>query len=240
MGSFSKCKGNPMIKKLSIGLAAALLSSKLYAFIDLNNAIYFSASAGVLQGTFNTAYNDHTDVITQSIANSVLQNGYTAGAGIGYRRICHEQFLFGAELSGNIYSDHASFKSGAATSAFTDKMKIKNNVDLDLLSGILVISSLEAYLKIGLSYAQMTDQLTSPAGFIPSYYKYKSTSNAWGLAAGLGIRKLLTNHLSVFSEYNHHDYGKVVFSTFTNFTADYHHTAKVSDNTITVGASYNI
>src|SRR3989442_556011 len=116
-------------------------------FANPESYFYLSGDAGIYQASFNNKYTDQTDVIPQNIAQSVQQNGYTAGIALGYRKLIASKYIIGAELSGNLDNHMATFQSGASTSAFTDQLKIKNHVNLVFVPGIKLSNFITAYLK---------------------------------------------------------------------------------------------
>jgi len=215
------------------------MASSAYAVVS-NSGFYVSADAGLFQGNFNYNYIDQTDVIQQNISESVQQHGYTEGLAIGYSKLVMQQYLLGGELSGNLDSHSASFQSGASTAAFSDSIKIKNHIDLVFVPGILLTDSLACYLKLGVSSAQLQDNLTSPAGFTPTLTNYNSNKRITGFAAGLGITKYITTNFSIFAEGNYHDYGAVNFANFQNFSATYTHAAHVYSAGVVLGATYHV
>lgn len=222
------------------GIGAAvtvLLSSASHA--AMNSGVYVAADAGIFQASFNQRYLDQTDVIAQNIGESVQQHGYTAGLAVGYQKWICSQYFLGAELSGNLDSREATFQSGASTTAFSDSIQVRNHIDLTFVPGMLLGNSMTAYLKLGISSASINDNLSSPVGFIPTSTVYNSTRRVTGFAAGIGVSKYLTQKISLFVEANYHDYGRVSFPSFQNFSASYTHTAQIYTYGAIAGLAYH-
>jgi opacity protein-like surface antigen len=152
----------------------------------------------------------------------------------------HDIYSLGAEVSGHFDTQNASFKSGASTSAFSDSTKIQYHVDLTFVPGLNLTDTILGYLKLGLSFASISDQLTSPVGFFADYTTYHSHVNDMGFVAGLGLSKTLTQNLSLFTETNYHDYGSVNFDDFQNFSTIYTHSAHIYSYDVVLGVSYKI
>lgn len=199
---------------------------------------YVTVNTGVFLGNFNSSYLDKTDTIPQSITEPLLQNGYSGGLGIGYNYLINPQYFLNGEIAVNFDSNSALFQSGAATAAFTDSAKIKHHIDFTLAPGIITNSSLFPYLKLGISYAALQDNLTSPAGYTPTMISYRQNKDVLGFVAGLGVKYALSNRIAIFSEANFHDYGTLDFPDFQNFSALYTHSAHLYTYGLNVGASY--
>lgn len=125
------------MKKLLQVLGMLTLVSCASAFAQ-TNSIYIAADAGILTADFNQTYRDQTDIIPQNIATPSEQHGYTGGIAIGYSRLFCNNYFLGTELAANFASNAASFQSGAATSAFSDRINIKNNSALRALQWKIV------------------------------------------------------------------------------------------------------
>lgn len=230
------------MKKLKLAICLLAMSSTTFATTNSTNSfqahpIYVSVNAGIFKGNFNSSYTDLTDVYQQNISQSVQQNGYTEGFALGYSKLLQQQYLVGVELSANFNSQHANLQAGTS---IADTTQIKNNIDLTFVPGILLNNSLAAYLKLGVSRASLQDKLTSPAGFSPVVTNFNSSPSVTGFAAGLGIKKFITEHVAIFTEGNYHDYGTVNFSQFQNFMANYSHSSRVYSYSVVIGASYHI
>lgn len=223
------------MKKL-LCLTLLLSSSCTYAW-QHQNRYYLAGNLGIFQANFNNTFNDQTDVIPQNIEQPVNQQGYTGGLAIGYRQFCNN-ILLGGEFLVNVDGNSATFASGAANTAFTDKSQIRAHADLTFTPGMMLTQTLLGYFKLGLSLAYMQDNLNSPISYTPSYESAHSNKYVPGLAAGIGVSQYLCNNLSLFTEANYHDYGSVDFSNFDNFTASYSHKSHVYSYDVVVGLSY--
>lgn len=219
-------------------LCFILISCSSTTFANTDNIYYISANAGVFRADFDNVYRDRTDIIPQNIAQTTTQHGYTGGLSVGVSHHFDQNYFLGAELTGNIDGNYASFQSGASTSAFSDAIQIRYHVDLTAVPGMMLSRTIAAYLKLGLSFAALQDNLSSPVGFTPITTTFNSNKSALGLAAGLGISKSITDHIALFTEANYHDYGSVDFGTFQNFSATYAHSTHVYSYDLVIGAVY--
>lgn len=227
------------MKKLAI--CFGLISMSSYAFATINSfqthPLYFSANAGIFQGKLNTTYFDETDIYKLNISQSVPQSGYTGGFAIGYSKPYHQQYLIGGEISTNWNTDNATFQGGTA---ITNNTQIQYNIDFTVVPGILLNPTLAAYLKLGFAVASVQDNLTSAAGYSAISTNYNGTQTITGFVAGLGFKKSLTEHISLFTEGNYHDYGSVRFSQFQNFLTTYSHSSHIYSYSMLIGASYYV
>lgn len=219
-----------------VGIFAVVFSGTGLAMT--NSPFYVAVDAGIFQGSMSQKYLDQTDIIQQNIAESLQQYGYTEGVAVGYSKLWCHQYLLGAELSGNIDSHSANYQSGAASTAFSDVTQINNHVDLAFVPGILLGDTVAAYAKLGISFASVQDSLFSPVGYTPVITRFQTNKNVTGFAGGLGLKKFITEKVSVFTEANYHDYGTVNFSNFQNFTANYTHSAHLYSYDVVLGAAY--
>ncbi|MHB1948199.1 MAG: outer membrane protein [Gammaproteobacteria bacterium] len=230
-----------MNKMTQLKTAICILAISSSAFATTNSfqahPFYVSIVAGIFQGNFKASYTDQTSIFPQSFAQSEQQYGYTGGLAVGYSRLVCQKYLLGAELSGYYNSHQASFQDGTAIS---DKTRILTNADLAFVPGLLLNDSTAAYLKLGASYAYIQDNLTSVAGFNPVFTNFNSHRNRVGFVAGLGVRKFVTEHISLLAEANYHDFGTASFSQFQNFTTTYKHSSHIYSYSALIGASYSI
>jgi opacity protein-like surface antigen len=226
--------------KAKLRLSILFLAFSSTALANTNNHQYYiAANAGIIEADFNNKFSDQTDEIPQNIAQTTEQHGYTGGIALGYRRLVNPFYIIGTELSVNIDGSTALFQSGASTTAFTDKLKLRNHIDWVLKLGTLVTETVEAYLKFGLSNASVQDNLTTPVGYLAEMTTFNDQENLIGFTAGLGFRKALNKHISVLTELNYHDYGTATFNDFQNFSATYTHSAHVYTYDAKVGIAYD-
>lgn len=228
-----------MFKRL-LGCFIFLTALNAHAFQTLSGNIYVAADAGIFRANYNTYYNDQTDVISQSIAETVSQNGYVGGLAIGYNQLYNDAYSLGIEFSGHLATNDARYSAGASTAAFSDKTKINSYFDLVFVPGVMLTETLNAYLKLGLSLAHVSDDLSTPVGFTPTYASYSSAKNVGGFAAAIGVKKQISQQLFLYTEYSYHDYRDVDFDDFQNFTASYSHSADITSSALSVGVLYNI
>lgn len=224
-----------MLRKIVVGCLATGMIGTSIASVQ---PWYLSADAGIFQGLYQVKYNDLTDLIPQNINQSIQQLGYTAGLGVGYQKQLCENYLIGLEFSAHYDSNSAYFGVGGASTGFSEKLYIQNNEDLSLIPGLLLNNDLLVYGRVGLSYANVRSELTSPSGFNAQLTNWNQHQNVWGGVLGLGLRKFFNPHFSIYSEFNYHDYGTVSFSNFQNFTATYNHNAHLHSQTLNLGISY--
>jgi len=215
-----------------------LLALSTCAFAQPNDQFLFSADAGIAQVDFANQYRDMTDLIVQNIAQSSQQYGYTGGLALAYSYVINSTYMLGLGLSANLNTGSANYQSGAATAAFSDNTFLRYHIDLIINPGVLLTDNLYAYLKLGVSLARIKDSLSSPAGYSPVTVITSAQQTSLGFASGVGIAKVISNHLRIFSEFNYQDYGSVNFPSFTNFTATYSHSTHVYAYALIVGASY--
>ncbi len=202
---------------------------------------YVAVDAGIFQADFNNKYIDRTDVIPQNIEQPSIQYGYTSGIALGYSRLMSQNYFIGGQLSANFDGNNASFQSGASNTSFSDQINMSHHFDLTFVPGLVLSNSIATYLKLGISYALLEDEINSPAGFNSTIMThYHSNENAIGFAAGLGIAKSLTDHISLFTEANYHDYGTIDYADFQNFMTTYSHSTHIYSYDVVIGAAYTI
>lgn len=216
--------------------ASIFFISNVYAASPAN-PWYLSLNGGIFQGNFDMKYGDLSDLVANTFRQPVQQYGYSGGIGIGYTRTCG-QYLLGGELSGNFYTGNANFASGSSTSAFTDQLSIDRNIDLIFVPGVFINETTAVYAKAGLAYEQVASKLLSPIDTDPTYIHHSDTANVFGLALGLGVKRQLSSRMDIFAEYLYHDYEKIKFPNFQNFTANYNHIARLTTQNVAVGIHY--
>jgi opacity protein-like surface antigen len=229
------------MRKFLIALSLLPLFFLLFSptvFAASNPYFYLSADAGIFQADFNNVYLDQTGEIPANIAQPVQQHAYTMGLALGIRKLLPKQYVIGAELSANYDNHLASFQTGAASTSFSDQTNIQNHIDLKFVPGIRLDPSLSAYLKFGLSWAAVQDDLNSPAGYTALITNTNTNKNTLGFTGGLEIEKMLTEKVSIFVEANYYDYGSLDFSNFENFAATYTHSTHIYAYDAMMGISY--
>lgn len=225
------------IKALGFGIVLFAFSSCTLAY-NVKGDYYVAADAGIIQADFNNNYRDQTDSIPQNITEQAVQHGYLVGLAFGYRQLFQQDYFLGGEISGNIDGNNALFQSGANSTAFSDQLQLKYHVDLTFKPGAWITNTFGSYLKFGLSYAIVQDKLVSPVGNTAISTAYNQQENLVGITAGLGFEKHITQHYSIFTEINYHDYGSVNFQNFQNFSATYSHYSHVYSYDGKVGLAY--
>lgn len=224
-------------KRLFLAITTIAFCQSAMAYADIK-PWYVSADLGIFQGNYDLIYNDMVDIIPVNVRQTLQQYGYTGGLAVGYSQTFRENYLLGAEFSGNIATNNAYLASGFPGMGISDKIKIQNYFDLVAVPGIFITDSVAAYVKAGVSCAYIKDSLNSPAGYAPTYITVNSNNYNWGVALGIGLKKYITHQFAVFSEYQYHDYGTINFPGFLNFEANYSHSSHVYSQAITLGASY--
>lgn len=200
---------------------------------------YGAIQAGVFRAQFNNKYSDQTDIIPQNITNASMQNGYSGGLTLGYTHTLNANYFVSIDLSGDLDGNSALYQSGATNTAFSDTININHHIDLSFMPGVISLSRFYPYLKIGISYASITDHLNSPVGYEPIFTDYSSHKNSLGLVLGMGVRYIVNDHLWLFVETNYHDYGSTHLTSFQNFTASYTHSAHLYSYGTLLGAAYS-
>lgn len=204
------------------------------------NSFYVSGQVGTAQKRFNQSYNDLTSTIPQNTTTEVTQNGYTGGIAVGYSRLVKSLYLLGLEFAGNASSNNANYKNGSTGFLFSDKTRMTYNLDLMFVPGVLLTDTVSAYLKLGISWAWIKDQLSAPVGFIPiTNVPVATDKTVQGFVAGLGLKKYISQKIHVFAEYDYYDYGNNNFSNFTNFTARYTHNGHIYASKAVAGLTYS-
>jgi opacity protein-like surface antigen len=172
---------------------------------------------------------------TQNYANDTFKNGYSLGASIdvlrAVRRIYGLGFMFSwtgpssqSTLVNHVDSDFASAECGSAD--ITNQFSIRRQFDLALMFGAQLTSKGFIYGKIGPSVARIRDNenTVSLAGIdlspVRKYSSIQYAENKWGIVFGLGLRYFLGNRISIFTEYDYYNYGKVILPTLTNMIFD--------------------
>jgi opacity protein-like surface antigen len=226
------------MRKLVYAFCLTALALYSTAFANSRQSLYLAADAGIFQANFDNKFLDQADVIPQHIVQPTTQHGYSGGLAAGYRYLFNPLVFIGGELSGHLDGHSAALQTGAAASAFSDVVQIKNHVDLTFVPGLKLSETVAAYLKIGVSYASLQDSLISPAGYIPTSTVTNSNKSSVGFAAGLGFQKQINPSAVLFTEANYHDYGTISFPGFQNFSSMYSHTAHVYSYDVLLGAAY--
>lgn len=222
-------------------LSSGLLHAGTASFSDNQTHYFIAGNIGVLQGNFNTTYSDYTDVIAQSISESYSQQSYTGGLGLGVTKIFNHQYLIGGEVLVNFNTgDGGRYQAGANSTSFMDTTSIQNSINLIFQPGLMLATDIASYLNLGVSYAQVSDQLKSPLDSTPVYQSVNDHQWETGAVLGIGVRKYLTAQWSLFAEYNYYDYGTITFGNFLNYSAGYSHKNHITANAVNVGAAWNV
>jgi opacity protein-like surface antigen len=220
-------------------LCLSLVAVTTTSFAANNNPYFYtSVGAGIYAGSFNNFYTDQADADPLNLTQPATQHGYIGQIAFGYSRPWLKRYFFGGALAANVENNKASFQSGASMSNFSDSVKVQYNVDVTFLPGINLSETVSSYLKVGLSYAVIQDNLSSPSSSFVTQ-DYSSRRSALGIAIGLGAETSLTNNISIFTEAMYYDYGTVNFQSFLNYTATYAHSAHVYAYDVILGVSYS-
>lgn len=153
--------------------------------------------------------------------------GYNAGALVGWNFYCDREYIYGLELTGNLYTNRAhqtwwSFGTsfgqfgGTPLLNFQESWDLTYSADLTFKPGWLVNSSTELYAILGASVAQLKTELKnlSPNNndFNSDVVTFDDQKTIWGAVLGAGIQKELCNKLSAFASYQYTYYGKHTLS----------------------------
>jgi opacity protein-like surface antigen len=213
-------------KPLKLFITALTLGCSSLAMAT--HPFYLAANVGAFQGSYDQKLLDQLDIIPGDIGLTSEQHGYTGGLAIGYSKVVNQQYIVGAELSGNLDSNHAYYAEGSSAISINDTTEIKNHIDLTFVPGVLLTDTVTAYLKLGVSVASAQDSVNSPTYLtpgIPTMVNYTTNKNITGFAGGVGIKKFLNDRFAVFIEGNYHDYGVINFNNVSNYSTTYSHSA---------------
>ncbi|WP_282603523.1 outer membrane beta-barrel protein [Paracoccus sp. PARArs4] len=195
---------------------------------------YVGGSLGYVGGTDDEiglrAYRDDTLLREESGLGDVGVNGVTGGIHAGYRWQ-RGNWIFGPELSaqfGSVDKSRDILLFDAEVEAEND---MKNVIALVAKTGYLLDPQTLIYGTFGIARGDFEYSFSSDEGSISE--DYSST----GIAAGLGVERLMNDRLSVFAEYQYRDFGnETVDFALDDFTFDTR--ASVSHSTVKVGANW--
>ncbi|CAM3225903.1 outer membrane protein [Paracoccus nototheniae] len=158
-------------------------------------------------------------------------SGATAGVHVGYRWQ-RDRWVFGPELGVEVGSVDANISNTFAGVPFDMEADMQNIVTLVMKTGYAVDPQTLVYGTFGIARGDFDYELSTPAG------SFKDSFTTTGVAAGLGVERMVRDNLSVFAEYQYRDLGNetVTFDVAPGTTID--SGASTAHSTIKVGANF--
>lgn len=212
------------------------------AFALPRNQFYtgFDVGAGIQTLQYNNSYNlngtttfpeDTTLNYTTPFNNSVSAPVFIGSLLFGYAEALTQRFNLVYEFS---------IRSNAGTTAETDQLQspfgyssvalqeytaqttinFPYMFDLVLKPTMLLTRRLGGYFKVGPSYTNMNVvmRFTHNNALLAENFSVTSgttSPNIWGYVVGTGLEWAITHRLSIFSEYNFHQYATTTLNTVT-------------------------
>jgi len=221
-----------------------------------------SVHSHVSQGAYNPNYGNYFEsyAINQSINRSVSKAGGFGTLSLGYDAVVGSTLFGGfADLNLQDVSAHASTVDTTpssvgggpdlpATATLSHKIGLGASVDIGARLGLLASERTLVYALAGASFAQIDAKSTiavqHDASSALSNFSLTTETNVWrpGFTVGAGVEYMLTENVSLQTEYRYADYGKIksqkavtlIDGTATNDQAD-----SVSEQTIRAVLSYH-
>lgn len=208
-------------------VALALTSATSYAD-EFHKGLYIGLNSGASFVTGQT-YSELTrdEFFSPSFAgvrNSMVfrdegsTRGYNGGALIGWNFYADRSYIYGLELTGNLYSNraHQTWWNVGTRFAnipflnFQESWDLTYSADLTFKPGWFATPSTELYALFGVSVAQLRTELRNlspdPGNSAPN--TFDDEKNIYGFVLGAGIQKEVCNKFSVFASYQYTYYGK--------------------------------
>lgn len=147
--------------------------------------------------------------------------GYNGGALFGVNFYCDPVFIYGIELTGNLYSNRArqtwwnmrSVFEYSATQNYQDSWSLAYSADLTFKPGYFISPSTELYAIMGASVAGLKAELKHlTLGADNGDPAVRNHKTLYGAVLGAGIQRELCNRVSVFGSYQYSYYGKTNLS----------------------------
>ncbi|MBU2957282.1 outer membrane beta-barrel protein [Paracoccus sp. 1_MG-2023] len=176
------------------------------------------------------AFEGDTLLREESGRGDVGIGGLSGGVHAGYRWQ-RGNWVFGPELSAQFGSVDESRDILLFDTEVDAENEMKGLVALVAKTGYLVDPRTLVYGTFGIARGDFEYSFSSDDGAISK--DYSST----GVAAGLGVERLVNDRLSVFAEYQYRDFGnETVDFAFDEFTFDTR--ASVTQSTVKIGANW--
>lgn len=218
---------------LSLVYTGILLSACSYA--SSKDGFYFGAGVGTVHDRFElTTSNPERGFITQSPTQNVNQTLGNLFAGLGFT-LPHNFFLGGEvgtyfpSRSATVYNRPGVTLTGTR---FTDEMKVKDEITVDLLPGYRLNDSWLLYGRLGGSRANIWIH-QYPAGGSSDFV---NEDKKWGGRIGAGITYSINSHLGLSADYFYTRYPTLNSVTPLNT----HFAEKISNNYAGISAHYTI
>jgi opacity protein-like surface antigen len=175
---------------------------------------------------FQTALDNEFGTIPSGFSDSInfrdeaSSRGYNGGILIGWDFYCDREYIYGVEISGNLYTNRAYqtwWNVGLdGVINFQDSWDLTYSADVVFKPGWFVSDSTKLYAILGLSIAGLNTELKNLAVNNESDDVTLRDDNQtiWGFVLGAGIQKQLCNHFSVFASYQYTYYGRTELDDF--------------------------
>lgn len=206
------------------------------------------AGLGLTKGSFSYIENANVLEDTFFSLGSDTANGLIAGGQIGCD-IQMNNMVIGVQgmLASAKYAGTSGYVVGLDEVGFdwnaTGEVRFESSWISSVTGriGYVVSEPTLAYLKAG--YAQMHVDLTDSGNFVDNDdagnnapYSYSGEDTRAGYTLGLGLEHRVTDHLTIFAEYNYYDFGKTEISlTESDFGYDYDNAADLEVNAFQLG-----
>jgi opacity protein-like surface antigen len=205
------------------GAIALALSSSVTFADNFHKGVYVGLNTGAAFVTGNTFsnltrqpyYQSLIGLGTTNFRDEASSGNFTGGALLGWNFYCDRVFVYGVELTANLYPDRAyqTFWSvgtqyGSRLINFQDSWDLKYSADLDFKPGWFVSESTEFYAIMGVSMAKLETELKNLIGNNQNDVSniFCDKKNVYGFVLGAGLQTQLTNKVSVFSSYQYTKY----------------------------------
>jgi opacity protein-like surface antigen len=199
---------------VGINSGASFVTGQTFSDLDrgpdfltaINNGIGIQLPTGFADGT---NYRDEAS-----------SRGYNSGIFIGWDFYCDREYIYGVEISGNLYTNRAYqtwWNIGIdGIINFQDSWDLTYSADVVFKPGWFVSDSTKLYAILGLSIAGLNTELKNLAVNNQSDNVSLRDDNQtiWGFVLGAGIQKQLCNHFSAFASYQYTYYGRTELDTF--------------------------
>jgi opacity protein-like surface antigen len=217
---------------------AIMLSSGVTLADGFQKGFYIGANTGAsfVTGQTNselTRGSDFLGFLENSIGNGLPEGfanpivyrdeasarGYNGGLLVGWNFYCDREYIYGVELSGNLYSNRGYqtwWTYGVASILnFQESWDLSYSAELTFKPGWLISNTTELYAIIGVSVAQVNTELknlNSDTVNESDPVTVENEKTIYGFVLGAGIQKQLCNRLSVFTSYQYTYYSKASLS----------------------------
>ncbi len=214
------------LKSLVLGLflpiSFFLFADHSFAGTSESTPNFWSMNVGFFGAYYNGDYQYNAtwldNATEQHFSNNAQQQGFSPGSQINI--FYHDsRYFFGLGFSAQGNTDHAQIgnivRSLTATVPVIDAqiaLRVAYNLDLTGSLGLDLTPLTHVYGKAGLSYALLREHISFLAAIqrdnhLGEFYQDISRRSLWGYVAGLGIEQDISEHASLFAEYDYYQYG---------------------------------